>query len=267
MAELGKYSDAIRDMTWSYSRINSFDDCQYRWLLHYIIYPDYPGIENFFASYGTFMHELLADFYRGEKSAFELQVEYLTQFRERVTGRAPNQKVFDNYFSDGLQYLKTLKPSENKVLAVEQKFEIDFFMHPGKLIGYIDLIEQMPDGSIIITDHKSRDLKPRSKREKPTKTDEELDLYLRQLYIYSAYIGQTFMQMPALLCINSFRKGVMIQEPFNMKAFAQAKSWGSAEQKRIENETDFRPDIEYFKCNYLCDMREVCEYYQIAKGT
>lgn len=88
------YKPIIQDMTWSYSRIKSFNDCPYRWFLKYIhphqlirsvfggerpskadidaayvrseiekadvgLLYAYLGIkrkEMFFASYGTFMH-------------------------------------------------------------------------------------------------------------------------------------------------------------------------------------------------------------------
>lgn len=56
--EKSGYEHIIDQMTWSYSRIKAFDDCPYRWFLKYIKCE--PGSEMFFASYGSFMHELNA---------------------------------------------------------------------------------------------------------------------------------------------------------------------------------------------------------------
>ena len=51
------YRPLIEDMVWSYSRIECFDDCPYRWYLKYI-----SGMKEspmFYTSYGSFMHRLL----------------------------------------------------------------------------------------------------------------------------------------------------------------------------------------------------------------
>lgn len=79
------YEPLIRDMTWSYSRIKAFDDCPYRWYLKYIRYPKVRGKDMFFANYGKFVHELLASFYSGEKTAVQVEAEYLSP---RVTERS-----------------------------------------------------------------------------------------------------------------------------------------------------------------------------------
>ena len=56
--------------------------------------------------------------------------------------------------------------------------------------GVIDLVGRSDTGGLVIVDHKSRALKPRSKRKKPTKTNQELDEYLRQLYLYAVPEGE-----------------------------------------------------------------------------
>lgn len=90
------YAPIIQDMTWSYSRIKSFYDCPYRWYLRYI--RKLKAKDMFFASYGSFMHKLIEMYLKGEKTSKQLCDIYLQKFKEEVVGRAPNQKVFANYF-------------------------------------------------------------------------------------------------------------------------------------------------------------------------
>ena len=261
------YKHLIESMLWSHSRVKAFEDCPYCWYLKYIYYPaESPEIskELFFASYGSFIHNLLKDYYKGEVSAFNIRTSYLTDFATGVKGFAPSKAIYENYFLDGFRYLSSLRPSENEVLSVEDKAE--FVVSSTPFVGYIDLVERDCDGNIIITDHKSKDMKPRSKRKKPTLTDAELDSYLRQLYLYSHYIKEKYGQFPSVLRFNCFRKGVVIEQQFNMEAYKEAIAWHLQKIDEISAEQDFRPDIEFWKCRHLCECQDVCEYYQLSKA-
>lgn len=72
------YEPVIRDMTWSYSRIKSFEDCPYRWYLKYI--RKLKGKEMFFSNYGSFVHKLLERYYKGELTQKQLCSIYLQRF-------------------------------------------------------------------------------------------------------------------------------------------------------------------------------------------
>lgn len=258
------YEPLIRDMTWSYSRLKAFNDCPYRWYLKYIRYPHTKGRNMFFASYGKFMHELIADYYSGEKTLVEIETEYLQEFRNKVNAYAPNKTIFRNYFLDGLNYLRNLKPPKNRVLSVENK--VEFHIGDVPFIGYVDRTEGTPTGGIIVVDNKSRTLKPRSGRVVPTKTDQELDEYLRQLYLYSISIKNEYGSYPSELCFDCFRTQTVIREPFRVEKYEETKDWAKQTVERIASETDFNPDIEYFKCRYLCEMQDFCEYFELSKG-
>lgn len=293
------YKAIIRDMTWSYSRIKSFDDCPYRWFLKYVqpilliqrVFggnrPSRPDIdaayvrgelekgdvgilyaylgaerkEMFFASYGTFMHKLIELYYRGEKTRQQLCDLYLQGFKTQIRGRAPNRTVFANYFKSGIQYLRTFQPFPYHVLAVEKKVDFDLIGIP--FVGYIDFLGEK-DEDLFVVDNKSRVLKPRSRRAKPTKTDEELDAYLIQLYLYAAAVEQEYGRLPKALCFNCFRVPLFITEPFQEKAYAASQSWLSEKVEAIKREANFRPSMEYFKCKYLCEMQDFCEYCELA---
>ena len=254
------YAPVIQDMTWSYSRAKAFDDCPYRWYLKYI--RGLPGKPLFFSSYGSFLHKLTEAFYKGERSREQLVSQYLTEFREHVPALAPSLKVFRNYFQDGLRYVQTMQPLPLRIIGVEKGMR--FTIGGAPAVGILDFLGES-DGDLYIVDHKSRRLKPRSQREKPTKSDEELDTYLVQLYLYAEGVRQDCGQLPDYLCFHCFRSVEFIKEPFREQAFAASKEWFLSQIDRIQNEADFRPALEFFKCRYLCEMQDACEYYSLSR--
>ena len=254
------YAPLIDDMVWSYSRIKAFVDCPYRFYLKYIWHIH--DKEMFFASYGTFMHKLIETYFKEGKSPRQLTDIYLRDFKKEVVGRAPNKTVFGNYFTGGLEYLRGIHPFPYRPVAIEKK--VDFKVNGIPFIGYIDFLGEL-DGSLYVVDNKSRVLKPRSKREKPTKTDEELDAYLRQLYLYSDAVEEEYGVRPRKLCFNCFRTDTFIEEPFLDKDYEGAKQWLAEMISEIRQESDFKPSCEFFKCTHLCEMQDECEYYQLMK--
>ena len=251
----------VHDMTWSHSRVSCFGDCRYQWFLRYLAPPEGERKKLFFASYGSFVHDLLAAYHRGEKEREKLVTAYLLGFRDAVPASAPNPKVFQNYFGEGLAYLKSLTPTGRSALEVEEKAE--FRVDGYKFVGFIDLLEA-DEGQLILVDHKSRNLKPRNLK-RATKANDELDDCLRQLYLYSSYIRKRYGRFPDKLCFNCFRQGLVIEKPFYLDAYNNTMLWYSEKIHEIEHEEDFEPDIEFFKCRYLCDVNEHCEYYRLSK--
>jgi hypothetical protein len=103
-------------------------------------------------------------------------------------------------------------------------------------------------------------LKPRSKRSKPTKHDAELDEYLRQLYVYSAAIKGKYGRYPDILEFNCFRSQAMIQEPFESKRLYTVEDWASKTIDSIATNDKWSAKPDYWRCNYLCDVCDHCEY-------
>jgi hypothetical protein len=249
-------------MTWSYSRLTSFDGCPYGWYLKYIRMLRPEG-EQFFSSYGSLIHECLELFLKGEATREELVTKYLTEFRKRTRGETPRSDMKLKYFENGLAYLQNLRPFPFKPLAVEQK--VDFQLDGKRFVGVIDCLAE-DDTGILIVDHKSHRLKPRSRKANPTETDKELDKYLRQLYLYAVWVVRTLKKKPRKLVFNCFRDGRLIREPFDDGVFYDVQKWASATVDRIKAQADYPPNIDEFRCKYLCDMKEHCEYYQANFG-
>ncbi|MBO5037710.1 MAG: PD-(D/E)XK nuclease family protein [Clostridia bacterium] len=255
------YSHITDSMTWSYSRITSYEDCPYKFFLKYI--RNISGRRHFFSDYGSFMHLIIQKYLDKELTKQELPDYYLLNFKTNVIGKAPNKNIFHNYFSQGLEYLKNIEEENHEILGVEK--EISFNIADKIFIGYIDKVSKAEDG-IIITDNKSRALSPRSEKSKPTKQDQELDKYLRQLYLYSIAVEDEFGIPPTRLVFNCFRIQTHISEPFVPENYEKTKDWALGSIKKISEESEWKPNIEWFKCKYLCDVCDNCEYFQMFGG-
>lgn len=256
-----KYLPLIEDMVWSYSRIESFDSCPYKFFLKYI----YGCVEKeqFFATYGSFIHKLIERYYRGELTKDGMLTEYLTGFKENVRGTIPKESTVLKYIKDGTDYLRGFEPFGYNMVDVEQR--VDYTIDGYKFVGYIDYLGER-DGEYYIVDNKSRALSPRSGKAKPTASDRELDKMLRQLYLYSAAVKQKYGKFPKSLCFNCFRTGSFIEEPFRDEEYEKTVAWAKEKIEEIKKCDDFRPCVNYFSCLYICGLSDECEYSEIEFG-
>lgn len=250
------YRPLIEDMTWSYSRLKSFEDCPYRWFCHYIRGEQEAPM--FYASYGSFLHSILGRFYDGELEKDDLAMEFLSKFTEEVKGERPAASTVVKYIQTGLEFLKNMQPMRFRTIGVEKELHFDLEGFP--FVAFVDYIGE-ENGKIAVVDHKSRELKKRSGRKKPTAKDLELDEMLRQLYIYSHGIYQITGEFPTLLCFNCFRNGEFIEEPFNETDYHKSLDWAARKIEEIASEEEFRPYVDYFQCKYLCGMHDDCCFW------
>ena len=251
------YKPLIDDMVWSFSRIEAYESCPHRWYLRYI--RKCPERDKFYASYGSFMHKLIEKYYNGELTKDEMLMVFLRDFKKEVRGFRPKESTLTKFINGAVEYLKNFKPFPYKLVEVEKK--VEFEIEGNKFVGYIDFLGMdESDGEFVIIDNKSRDLKPRSTRAKPTVKDKELDEILRQLYIYCIAVEQEYGKLPKALCINCFRTGTFIQEPFKMEAYEEAKKWALEKIAEIGDDTDFDPNPNVFSCFWICGVSDNCEF-------
>lgn len=251
------YSPLIDQMVWSYTRITTFDSCPYQWYMKYIKH--YKEAPQFYSSYGSFIHELIEKYYKGEISKEGMAARFLIDFKNKVQGKRPKPEIVDSYIHAGLDYLRGFKPFPFNMLAVEKKVEFKIGGRP--FIGFIDYVGEK-DGEIYIIDNKSRKLKPRSNRKTPTVNDKDLDKMLRQMYIYSTAIKDEYGKFPKELCFNCFRNNQFIREPFSIDAYEEAVNWATESIDAIRQSSEFPPQIEFMQCMYLCGLNDECCYWQ-----
>ncbi len=244
-------------MTWSHSRVSSFDACPYRWFCRYIRGEEEAPL--FYASYGSFVHRLIERYYRGELTASELPLAFLRGFSAEVRGERPAAKTLLKYIADGKAYFDGFTPLPFEPVAVEHELHFDVDGIP--FTGFVDFLGRR-DGAFAIVDHKSHEMKPRSGRAKPTAWDRELDGMLEQLYLYAHGVFQTFGEYPARLWFNSFRNGRFIEEPFVRSRCTETLDRIRRKIGEIADEEEFRPDVDWFRCRNLCGFHETCCYFR-----
>ena len=252
-----KYDFIIGEMQWSYSRLTSFEQCHYGWLLHYVLHE--PTESGFFAEYGSFVHLVIEQYLKGELEKDELVQYYMMHYHSQVVTMPFSPELADKYYYKGLKFFQTFDFPHKNIVAVEDRIEFDLGGMP--FVGYIDVISE-EDGELVITDHKSHDLKPFSRNytKKKTKTDIELESYLRQLVLYAYGVKQKYGRYPKTLEFNCFKSGVMISIPFDESVVQPTIDWAIRTIQEITNESEWAPNIDYFFCKNLCDCRKSCEY-------
>ena len=256
-----KYFTVIDDMVWSYSRLETFNTCPYKFFLKYI--SEEEDKPQFYTSYGSFIHKLIEQYYNDEISKDNLWVEFVTKFKDSVKGEIPSEEIVKKYIQLGVDYFKNFQPFDFKPIAVEEM--IEFKIDDINFIGFVDFVGEK-DGEFYIVDNKSRDLKQRSKRKKPTKNDEEIDKMLRQLYLYSTAIKDKYGKYPKALCFHCFKNGVFIEEPFDETAYKKAIDWAKGIIEDAKETEEFYPNVDFFSCKYLCGVSDECVYDAISKG-
>jgi len=250
------YRPLIEDFVWSYSRVSSFDDCPYKWFMKYISGDSEQP--TFYASYGSFIHSLIERYYSGELKREELPMAFLLGFSAGVRGERPSDKIVRNYIAAGKRYFDTFSGLPLEKVSVEEELRFDVDGIP--FVAFTDFIGRK-DGALAIVDHKSRDLKPRSRRRVPTVNDRELDEMLRQLYLYAHGVFQKYGELPKQLCFNCFRTGRLIWEPFDKKTYMLTLDWIKRQIETISEEETFCPCMDFFRCRYLCGLHDKCCYY------
>lgn len=252
-----EYTVLIDGMTWSYSRLKCFEDCRYKWFMKYIL--DMSEDPMFYASYGKLMHKLIEEQNRHIVSNDDMVYRFLKGFSTEVKGERPSGKIVSKYVTCGIEYCESCSPFKYKCVDVEKA--INFNIDDEVFVGIVDYIGE-DNGGLIIIDNKSRDLKPRSKGKKPTKSDKDLDEMLTQLYLYSEAVKQEYGEYPMTLAFNCFKENILITEPFNRERLVEAKEWALNTIKTIKECDEFDPSVEFFKCKYLCGLNKECCFWQ-----
>lgn len=245
----------MEDMIWSYSRVTTFYKCPYMFFLRYIA--GCKEKDQFFSSYGSWVHKLIERFYKGEIKRESLTTNFLIGFQTNVKGKRPNANLVQRYIEEGTKYFDNFQPFPFETVGVEDK--VDFDLNGIKVTGVIDYIG-VSNGEYLIVDHKSTEVKPRGNRKKPTNATMKLDEMLRQLYIYSTAVKNKFGKFPKSLCFNCFKAGTFVEEPFNIETYNQTIKWFQDAVEEIKNTNEFIPNIEWFQCNYICGVCDECMY-------
>jgi hypothetical protein len=240
------------DWVWSYSRLQSFCQCPWGFAQRYLY--GAPSEPNFYSAYGSLIHGLYERWYKGKIRQEQLIPEFVSGFIH-LPDIEPERR--SQYLLSGLSCFGREIDTPEKIVGVERR--VRFTVGGYRFQGIIDLMYEQ-DGGIVILDHKSHSLQPRSGRKKPTVKDRELDEYLRQLYLYAHAVRQLKLGEVKKLVFNCFRTGVVIEEPHSAAAELDAVNWAVDTIRQIEDTRLFLPTPDWFYCGNLCDTRSICDY-------
>lgn len=241
----------LDSMEWSFSRVKSYEQCPKQFKMTYM--DSASKTNNAFAEWGSWCHELLEKFYKGELAIWELSTAYYNGYAEHVRCSFPkfNKKIDmdERYFIAGEEYFENFEDifDDCEVVAVEQAINLKIAGRP--FIGSIDLILKDKNGNYIICDHKSK---------ANFKSKYELAAYLRQLYLYSLYIKETYGVYPTMLIFNMFRAKKVVKQRFRIDGLKESVEWFKRVIDSIYADMEFAEKPDKFYCDNLCDVRELC---------
>lgn len=211
-----------------------------------------PSDGNFFSDYGSFGHELLEKWAKGELETFALASEYDDLYNLSVIHDPPPfpKGMSERYFEAGARYFENFDGFGDQwdILDVEEKFSIQIRGH--EFLGIADLVlRDKNTGKITVIDHKS---KSKSSMER------EIDTYRHQLYIYAMFVKQKYGVYPEKIAFNMFKEGYVIEETFDPAQLEKTEDWIEATINEILADTTFQPTPNNYFCHYLCGVSGFC---------
>ena len=255
------YKQELDAMTYSFSRINTYENCPYEFYLQYI--EKRHGINNFYAEFGSVVHKILERIFKKELLLEDTLACYDEMFYSEIRSDISDQ-IKNKYYWYGMEYFSDLDLSwisSFDVLGVEKEIRFNIDRH--KFRGFIDLLlKDKETGNIIVVDHKSSEYPmTKSGNIKANKKSSFLS-YCRQLYLYSNGVFEEYKKYPVSLMWNYFRNKKWLSVEFNESSRDDSKLWAIETIKKIYEEKDFLPKKNYFYCNNLCSFRDSCEYLE-----
>ena len=246
--------------TYSYSQLNSFDECPYSFYLQRIEkVPE--QLSNAFAERGSLIHDLLDKWAKGILKKEDMISEYERRYSDEVVTAFPPmmKNQAEKAYNQGIEFLENFDEFPGyKVVSAEEKFTIDLPLTDGttrKFTGIVDLILRKEwTNELIVCDHKSKSMDSFKKAE---------DEMYRQQLLYSQYVYEKYGEWPSALMFHLFGDlGSKPQRAFEMKQFREALDWATDCIHKIEGFTALdwleNKDSSDFYCHELCNVRRYC---------
>lgn len=235
----------------SYTQIDTYKTCPLKYKFAYIY--NIPGKPSAARQFGTDIHNVLREFYSRCKEGVVLSLdELLALFEKYWTPMGyPDKMQANSYRAEGERILREFyKNNEGKFyvpLYVEEEFLFKIGEHGLK--GFIDRIDQLPDGTVEIIDYKTGAPKENSNYAKKE----------MQLDIYAVATEEVLKLRPSKLSLYYLKTSEIISKERNeddMNAVRELIEWA------IKNilEKNFEP-TPGFVCSW-CDYPIICPAYK-----
>ena len=206
----------------SFSQLMQAEQCPYSYYLTRMA-GETPR-DNAFAQAGKFVHNLLAQWAKGEISASSLPERWHDGYDGAVTELFPAYLETKGYrkklYDAVLAYFTAFRGFPGyEIVAAEQQFISS--LAGERFVGVIDLILKNEEtGGYVLVDHKSSSLSSFSRS--------RTAMY-RQLLLYTKYLADHVGCFPELLRFNLFRENSADEQPFRPEAYVEAVQWAEEE--------------------------------------
>ena len=252
------------DHVYSYSQLQSFNECKYGFYLRRI-----EGLEeeqsNAFAERGSLIHSLLDQWAKGLLSKADMLFEYDRRYGDEVQSAWP--RMMKGYaqkaYHDGYEFLKNFDEFKGyEILLAEEKYNTEIELSDGSkrpFVGVVDLVvKDESNNDLVIFDHKSKGKSSFKKAE---------DEMYRQLYMYAQFVKEKYGKFPDKLGFHLFnQEGLKVTRPFDINEYERVMKWAADTIMDIESATmiDWLECKEIpegktdMYCTQLCGARKMC---------
>jgi hypothetical protein len=254
--------EKIKNMVWSFSRVNGADKCRYAWYRQYV--EEDRGAPNAYAQFGTICHKTLEKYLKGELDIFTVSQYYQDHYKDYVTCNFPPNKYVDlgeKAYLGGKEYFDNINFDFDRyeILGVEKELNFQVGKYP--FHGFADAIYRDRETvEIILRDHKSSSFKYLKNGNVSSKDREHFKEFRYQEYLYSIPLIEEYGKVD-YLSWNMIRDQREIKIPFDEKEFKEAQEWCVKTIEDLEQEMLWLPDTSSsYWCNTICSNRGTCPY-------
>lgn len=236
---------------WSFSRINTLENCSYEYYLKYIKKLD--DEDNIYTVCGTCAHDIIQGFYDGKIKYNEMVNKFEEDFLDIEisdykfsSDEEKNTRMRNKYKECVIHFFKHHQPIKTKVLT-ERPIWVDVDGHV--FMGYVDAITKDKEGNYYIIDWKTSSIYKGSK----------VKQHAKQLLLYALGLHQAGIPLEKIRVTWNFLKYCNItykQKNGKYKVVnAERNKWVSAiktplkrDIKSFYNMEDWEVDLKYEEC-------------------
>jgi RecB family exonuclease len=235
----------------SHSSISMYNECPQKYKFKYV--DKIPEKPKHFFSYGQSVH-LALEFFYGVKALPAPSLKDLLAFYKEnwVTGGYRDESQEAEYFDDGKQLLSKFYDKHIKDYAIPFFVEYEFKLKVDgvPVIGYIDRIDKLPDGSLSVIDYKTG----KALASERVQTDAQLTMYQMacEELLGAKVTKLIFYHVPSLKEQVVERHSVDLVDGLRRRIVTTAESI---------TEGKFEAKPEERKC-YWCDYKPICPIYK-----
>lgn len=253
------YTKILNDMTWSFSRLHTWEQCPYAFYLKYI--EQRPGESNYYAENGKCIHEVFQTILTNQIPLEECTTLYSHKYD--LICEKTRQSIMDNTYETCMDYLSVIDGIEKEkyqILGVE--LELPFKIGNYKFIGYADLVVKNKENEkILLIDHKQA---PHFLKKDGTPLKSQITqftAYKHQMYLYCKGLKECFdIQVDHLIWHHFKDQGKLTILPFAKEDYEGTLKWAVTCIQNIQKDRRFKHHPSFLLCSSLCDYRNDCEY-------